>query len=388
MRPGRSVPSHLGGLVHAVAVLSPPSALVGPWIQQRGCVAAARLVAHHQQQQQQQQQHHHHHQQQQYQLGERFRFAFFVAPSPALPFGTDRAVPTCHGLPPRCPSACAHEAPLVKALRRPLAPSALWRHRRRANMGQKVTTGLKVVQPMEDVGSGLASGLSGGGVSGGTRGGGGWASSSGGAREPERPLRLDLLLDMPPACGDLQGRHAWNPEDRSLNIFVKEDDRLTFHRHPVAQSTDCIRGKVGYTRGLHVWEVRWSTRQRGTHAVVGVATREAPLHSVGYQSLVGSNRESWGWDLGRNKLYHDNKNNPAVTYPSHCCRPSEEVFLVPDAFLVVLDMDEGTLAFVVEGRYLGVAFRGLRGKKLYPVVSAVWGHCEITMKYIGGLDRE
>ena len=55
---------------------------------------------------------------------------------------------------------------------------------------------------------------------------------------------------------------------------------------------------------------------------------------------------------------------------------------------VVLDMDEGTLAFVVDGQYLGVAFRGLKGKKLYPIVSAVWGHCEITMKYIGGLDRE
>ena len=51
-------------------------------------------------------------------------------------------------------------------------------------------------------------------------------------------------------------------------------------------------------------------------------------------------------------------------------------------------MDEGTLAFVVEGQYLGVAFRGLKGKKLYPIVSAVWGHCEITIRYIGGLDRE
>ncbi|CAN8016337.1 protein gustavus isoform X1 [Ixodes scapularis] len=398
MRPGRSVPSHLGGLVHAVAVLSPPSALVGPWLQQHGCVAA-RIAHHHHQQQ--------HHQ---FQLGERFRClqggpgvllppeGYSLESHPHHPHHHRRqhhphhpplalGQPLCHGLPPRCPSACVHEAPLVKALRRPLAPSALWRHRRRANMGQKVTTGLKVDHPMEEVGSGLPSGLSGGVSGAGGVRGGAWASS-GGAREPERPLRLDLLLDMPPACGDLQGRHAWNPEDRSLNIFVKDDDRLTFHRHPVAQSTDCIRGKVGYTRGLHVWEVRWSTRQRGTHAVVGVATREAPLHSVGYQSLVGSNRESWGWDLGRNKLYHDNKNNPAVTYPSHCCRPSEEVFLVPDAFLVVLDMDEGTLAFVVEGRYLGVAFRGLRGKKLYPVVSAVWGHCEITMKYIGGLDPE
>jgi len=55
---------------------------------------------------------------------------------------------------------------------------------------------------------------------------------------------------------------------------------------------------------------------------------------------------------------------------------------------VVLDMDDGTLSFVVDGQYLGVAFRGLKGRKLYPIVSAVWGHCEITMKYIGGLDRK
>ena len=59
---------------------------------------------------------------------------------------------------------------------------------------------------------------------------------------------------------------------RSYNIFVKEDDKLTFHRHPVAQSTDCIRGRVGYERGLHLFELTWPTRQRGTHAVVGVST--------------------------------------------------------------------------------------------------------------------
>ena len=38
-------------------------------------------------------------------------------------------------------------------------------------------------------------------------------------------------------------RHAWNPDDRSLNIFVKDNDPLSFHRHPVAQSTDSIRGR-------------------------------------------------------------------------------------------------------------------------------------------------
>ncbi|XP_035761952.1 SPRY domain-containing SOCS box protein 4-like, partial [Neolamprologus brichardi] len=113
-----------------------------------------------------------------------------------------------------------------------------------------------------------------------------------------KPPRLDLLLDMPCAGLETQLRHAWNADDRSLNIFIKEDDKLTFHRHPVAQSTDCIRGRVGYTRGLHVWKINWPVRQRGTHAVVGVATSEAPLHSVGYTALVGSDCESWGWDLG------------------------------------------------------------------------------------------
>lgn len=85
-------------------------------------------------------------------------------------------------------------------------------------------------------------------------------------------------------------------------------------------------------------------------------------------------------------MYHDSKNNAGVTYPA-LLKP-DETFIVPDKFLVVLDMDEGTLSFVVDGQYLGVAFRGLKGRKLYPIVSAVWGHCEITMKYIGGLDRK
>ncbi|XP_075980449.1 splA/ryanodine receptor domain and SOCS box containing gustavus isoform X1 [Anticarsia gemmatalis] len=208
------------------------------------------------------------------------------------------------------------------------------------------------------------------------------------APEPPRPARLDALLDAPPAHPDTQLKHAWNPDDRSLNIFVKEEDALTFHRHPVAQSTDCIRGRVGYSRGLHCWEVVWPARQRGTHAVVGVATAHAPLHSVGYQSLVGATDQSWGWDLGRNKVYHNAKGTggSGTTYPA-LLRPDEQ-FLVPDRLLVVLDMDEGTLAFCADGRYLGVAARGLRGKTLYPIVSAVWGHAEITMKYIGGLDPE
>ncbi|XP_042521702.1 SPRY domain-containing SOCS box protein 4 [Dipodomys spectabilis] len=214
------------------------------------------------------------------------------------------------------------------------------------------------------------------------------AEAAAAARGPEagRPARLDQLLDMPAAGPAVQLRHAWNPEDRSLNVFVKDDDRLTFHRHPVAQSTDGIRGKVGHARGLHAWQIHWPARQRGTHAVVGVATARAPLHAVGYTALVGSDAESWGWDLGRGRLYHDGDHRPGAAYPAGLA--PGEAFATPDSLLVLLDMDAGTLSFVADGRYLGVAFRGLRGRKLYPVVSAVWGHCEVTMRYINGLDPE
>ena len=37
----------------------------------------------------------------------------------------------------------------------------------------------------------------------------------------QRPSRLDTILDMPPVPHDVQVKHSWNPDDRSLNIFVK-----------------------------------------------------------------------------------------------------------------------------------------------------------------------
>lgn len=200
------------------------------------------------------------------------------------------------------------------------------------------------------------------------------------------PRRLEYLLDMPEISYAEQCLHGWNPDDRSLNIFVKELDPLTLHRHPVAQSTDCIRTKMAYERGIHLFELNWNSRQRGTHAIIGMSEGRTQLHCVGYQSLIGSGDESWGWDLGRNRACHNTKNSntPPPVYPK-MLKPDES-FTVPDTFQMCLDMDEGTLSYLADGQFLGVAFRGLKGKKVYPIVSAVWGHCEITMKYINGLD--
>jgi len=45
--------------------------------------------------------------------------------------------------------------------------------------------------------------------------------------------------------------------------------------------TDVVRGKQGYSRGIHIWEIRWRKEHRGSHAVIGVASYQAPLQCSG-----------------------------------------------------------------------------------------------------------
>ncbi|XP_067879833.1 SPRY domain-containing SOCS box protein 4-like [Heterodontus francisci] len=201
------------------------------------------------------------------------------------------------------------------------------------------------------------------------------------------PASLDFLLDLPPVPREVQDRHAWSSWDRSPNMCPSEGSaencELAARRRPVPDSTDCVRGKVGYRRGLHVWQVGWPPGQRGSHAAVGVGTACARLQSPGYRVLLGGeDGQSWAWELGGNRLHHAGR--AGRRYPETPGAP----LAVPERFLVVLDSDEGTLSFMVDGEYLGVAFDGLKGKTLYPMVSCVWGNTRITLTYVNGLDRQ
>ena len=42
---------------------------------------------------------------------------------------------------------------------------------------------------------------------------------------------------------------------------------------------------------------------------MGVGTGDASLHAAGYQSLVGNDDQSWGWDIGRLKVKYLNYDN-------------------------------------------------------------------------------
>lgn len=49
------------------------------------------------------------------------------------------------------------------------------------------------------------------------------------SQEFARPARLDILLDMPAVPREAQIKHAWNAEDRSLNIFVKVYSQFRYY---------------------------------------------------------------------------------------------------------------------------------------------------------------
>ena len=68
------------------------------------------------------------------------------------------------------------------------------------------------------------------------------------------PQKLSILLDSPDVSKQESLEHAWSATDKSFNIVLKEEDPRVMRRHPIAQSTDCIRGKQGYSSGLHMWQ--------------------------------------------------------------------------------------------------------------------------------------
>lgn len=154
---------------------------------------------------------------------------------------------------------------------------------------------------------------------------------------------------------------AWDSNECSRNIYIKANG-FTLHRNPVAQSTDAARGKLGLSRGRHCWEIWWQG-PLGTVAVVGVATRDSPLQATGYVPLIGTGPESWGWNLVDNHLLHDGE-----CLGSFPMQNNARKYQTGERLRVILDCDARTLAFELNGyEFLGIAFRNLPKKPLYPV---------------------
>ncbi|CAI5673735.1 unnamed protein product [Oreochromis niloticus] len=171
-------------------------------------------------------------------------------------------------------------------------------------------------------------------------------------------------------------QHALSSHDCSRNVYVKKNG-FTLHRNPIAQSTDGARGKIGFSEGRHAWEIWWEG-PLGTVAVIGIATKRAQMQCQGYVALLGSDDQSWGWNLVDNNLLHNGEVNG--NFPQ--CNNAPK-YQIGERIRVILDMDDKTLAFERGFEFLGVAFRGLPKTCLFPAVSAVYGNTEVTMVYLG-----
>ncbi|KHJ93906.1 DNA-directed RNA polymerase II subunit RPB2 family protein [Oesophagostomum dentatum] len=167
--------------------------------------------------------------------------------------------------------------------------------------------------------------------------------------------------------------YAWNPNDVSKNNYVRANG-FTVHRQPVAQSTDGVRGKIGVSQGVHAFDITWEG-PLGTVAVVGVATRHAALHCPGYLPLLGSDDQSWGWNLVDNTLIHNGEQ--LGVYPRVNNPPK---YQVGERVRLVLDCDRHIVYFERAGyEFLGLAFTDLPPVKLFPAICAVYGNTEVSM---------
>ncbi|XP_077383385.1 SPRY domain-containing SOCS box protein 4 [Festucalex cinctus] len=202
--------------------------------------------------------------------------------------------------------------------------------------------------------------------------------------------RLQVILNSSPVPpGDSRSR--WSSVHSSPH-FVLSASREEATRIPVELSSDGVRAEKGVKDGLHVWEVTWKPDHRGSHAVLGVSRQSCPLQASGYNVLVGAESQSWGWELQSNQLWHDRQSHGA--YPKSQLSPTGQdvpiaPFPIPERILMVLDADAGTLGFVVDGHYLGVAFKSLpRDVELFPAVSSVRGGACIRLRYLNGATRD
>ena len=111
--------------------------------------------------------------------------------------------------------------------------------------------------------------------------------------------------------------------------------------------------------------------------MVGVSTLMAEVQADGYKGLLGDTANSWGWDLGRKQALHAGQHTSLFPLSLN----HHHQWAVPDEFHMILDMDAGTLAWFADGQYLGISHRGIQGE-LFPMVSTVWGHCEVSLVYL------
>lgn len=163
-------------------------------------------------------------------------------------------------------------------------------------------------------------------------------------------------------CGedDMFFEWKWDSSSKSVASFLKHDQREVVFHVDYSCGTAAVRGSAPMLEDQYYWEVKMTTPVYGTDMMVGVGTMEMDLNKYRHKfcSLIGRDAESWG--LSYTGMLH---------HKGHKEQYSSK-FGQGTIIGVHLDMWHGTLSFYKNRKPLGVAYTGLQGKKLYPLVSS------------------
>lgn len=123
----------------------------------------------------------------------------------------------------------------------------------------------------------------------------------------------------------------------------------------VAKGFGSVLGNCEIASGVKYWEVELQSTSGGEGVFLGVASPDLPLNgSIMNRGIF------WGISCGTGHKVHD-----IIDYYT-------EPFVDGDVIGVLLDMEYGRLSFYRNGKYLGVAYRGIELKKLCPAFSLTY----------------
>ena len=175
----------------------------------------------------------------------------------------------------------------------------------------------------------------------------------------------------------------------SFSIKGSKDGVTAEYRNPEKKlvpgilDTPPISSKKSYEEGVHVFQFDLKS--------VSPIDHNSNLNV--YIGIEAQNKEDrtkkfviCKWWLSLTKymfmqLYTRNPQRPRIyQYPLDTLEMPEQVFMA-------LDMNEGTLGFIVNNEYLGPAYGGLCGLRISPVIS-YYGNADydISMKYMNSID--
>ncbi|XP_046353158.2 SPRY domain-containing SOCS box protein 3-like [Haliotis rufescens] len=173
-------------------------------------------------------------------------------------------------------------------------------------------------------------------------------------------LRLGKEKDC--RCGEDDRYFEWNWDDdsKSSATILRADKREVVFHTDYSCGTAAVRGSQSMKDEQYFWEVKMTTPVYGTDMMVGVGTQHTDLDKYKhiFCSLIGRDGESWGLSYC-GSLHHKSLKK---AYASKFGQGS--------IIGVHLDMWHGMLSFYKNRKPLGVAFRGLQGKTLFPMVSS------------------